>query len=208
MSNSKNHTKVLKLVQLGVLAAIIIIMAFTPLGYLKVGVVSITFIMIPVVIGAIVVGPAGGAVLGGVFGITSFIQCFGMDAFGTTLANINIFYTAVMCLIPRILMGFLSGIIFKGLYKVDPTKTKIISFCVSSLSGAVINTVLFVGSLLLFFYNTDYIQSFGDSVFAVIGVLVTANSLIEMGVCLVVGAAVSKALIHFIPANSLTKKEA
>ena len=42
-----------------------------------------------VVIGAIILGPTAGAILGGVFGITSFIQCFGISAFGTLLFGIN-----------------------------------------------------------------------------------------------------------------------
>ena len=56
-----------KMVQLAILAAIVVLMAFTPLGYLQIGVVKITFLMIPVVIGAIILGPGAGAVLGAVF---------------------------------------------------------------------------------------------------------------------------------------------
>lgn len=74
--------KTRKLVQMAILIAVMLILAFTPLGYLKVGAIEITFMTIPVVVGAIILGPAAGAVLGGVFGLTSFIQCFGMSAFG------------------------------------------------------------------------------------------------------------------------------
>ena len=80
MQNKKNKTR--KLTQMALLTAIILLMAFTPLGYLRTGVVEITFIMIPVVVGAILMGPGAGAILGGVFGLTSFIQCFGMSALG------------------------------------------------------------------------------------------------------------------------------
>ena len=72
----QNKEKIRKMTVTAVLAALIVVLSFTPLGYLKIGVVSITFIMIPVVIGAVMEGPATGALLGLVFGATSFIQCF------------------------------------------------------------------------------------------------------------------------------------
>ena len=76
---AKATEKTRRLVQMSILIAIMLILAFTPLGYLKVGAIDITFMTIPVVVGAILLGPASGAVLGGVFGLTSFIQCFGIS---------------------------------------------------------------------------------------------------------------------------------
>ena len=70
------------MVQLAVLIAIMLILAFTPLGYLRIGPLAISLMTIPVVIGAMILGPAGGAVLGLVFGLTSFYQCFAGDPFG------------------------------------------------------------------------------------------------------------------------------
>ena len=90
---AKATEKTRRLVQMSILIAIMLILAFTPLGYLKVGAIDITFMTIPVVVGAILLGPASGAVLGGVFGLTSFIQCFGMSTFGEALLNINPFLT-------------------------------------------------------------------------------------------------------------------
>ncbi len=177
-----------------VLAALILVLAFTPLGYLKVGALSITFIMIPVVVGAIIEGPAVGAMLGLVFGLSSFMQCFGMDLFGTTLLGINPFFTCVMCLVPRVLMGFFSGLIFKGLQKVE--KSGFVGCLFASLSGAVLNTLLFVGTLLLFFGGSEYIQGFGNNAWEIITALITINAIIEAGVCLVVGTSVSFALVQ------------
>lgn len=188
----KTNEKTLRMVQTAVLAAIIIVMAFTPLGYLKIGTISITFLSIPVVIGAIMIGPACGAILGGVFGITSFIQCFGIDPFGTTLLGINPLFTFLMCMVPRILMGIFVGLIFRALSKID--KTRIWSFAVASLSGAVINTVLFVGALILFFGTSEYIQGFGKNLLAILSVLITINAVIEAAVCMVAGTAITKAL--------------
>lgn len=192
MQNKKNKTR--KLTQMALLTAIILLMAFTPLGYLRTGVVEITFIMIPVVVGAILMGPGAGAILGGVFGLTSFIQCFGMSALGAMLLQVNWFFTFVVCFVPRVLMGWLAGLIFKALYKVD--KTRLVSFAVASLSGAVLNTIFFVGSLGLLFYNTvlGMAAEFGISVLAFLLSFVTLNSVLECAACLIVGTAISKAL--------------
>ena len=66
-----------EMVSTAMLCAILLVMSFTPLGYLNIGPLAISFNMIPVAIGAIALGPVGGLILGGVFGITSFLQCLG-----------------------------------------------------------------------------------------------------------------------------------
>ena len=188
----QTRSKTLWMVQTAILAAILILMAFTPLGYLKVGTISITFLTLPVVVGAVLIGPFSGAVLGAVFGITSFAQCFGMDAFGTALMAINPILTFIMCMVPRILMGLLVGLIYRALARFDQKKTW--SFAVAALSGAVINTVLFVGALIWFFGNSDYLRQFGPNLMAILGVLITLNAAIEAVVCMIAGTAIVKAL--------------
>ena len=69
----KKQTNVRYLVQLSLLAAIELVMAYTPLGYLRVFALEITFLMVPVTLGAILLGPAAGAVLGGVFALIALI---------------------------------------------------------------------------------------------------------------------------------------
>lgn len=187
-SNLKTRT----LVQLALLTAIELIMAFTPLGYLKVGALSISFLMVPVVIGAIIMGPAAGAFLGGVFGLTSFIQCFGMDAFGTMLMGISPLYTFITCIPSRVLAGWIPGLLFKALDKIDSKKYA--AYAVSSVSGALLNTVFFVGFLVLFFHKTLMELGMGDTILAVIASLVTINAVVEAIVCLVAGTAIVKAL--------------
>lgn len=102
---------------MALLVAIILLMAFTPIGYIKTAGLEITLIVVPVAVGAVTLGPAAGAILGGVFGITSFIQCFGMSQFGTLLLGINPFFTFLVCVPTRILMGWLTGVIYHGLRK-------------------------------------------------------------------------------------------
>jgi Predicted membrane protein len=157
----KSHAKTVRLVQLAVLSAIIVLMAVTPLGYLKAGVISISFLAIPVVIGGIVCGPLYGGILGAVFGLTSFVQCFGADAFGTALMEINPVATFIMCIVPRILIGVFAGLVFKALIKTKMPKAAV--FSISSLIGALTNTIFFIGLLFVFFYNSDYISNLRGS---------------------------------------------
>lgn len=195
------NTKTLQMVQLAILTAIMAVMAFTPIGYLKVAALSISFMTVPVIIGAVVLGPAVGAILGAVFGITSFLQSFLGDPFAATLLTINPFYLFILCMVPRILMGWLVGVIFKAIYRVD--KTKLISFGVAGLSGALLNTVLFMSALVFLFGNSEYIKGFqGDlDLFPFLIAFVGINGLVEALVCCFLGMFVSKVLFRFNPAN-------
>ncbi len=199
--NTTTNFRTTRMVQLALFIAIIILMAFTPIGYIKTPALEITLIVIPVTVGAIILGPTSGAILGGIFGITSFIQCFGMSPFGAVLLGINPLATFILCMVPRILMGWLSGVLFVALKKID--KTKVFSYAAASLAGPLLNTILFMTALVVFFYNTDYIQGFvsamgTSNVFAFVIAFVGVNGLIEAGVNFVAGGAISKALDTFV----------
>lgn len=153
-TRATRKAKTLFLVQNAVLAGIVVLMAFTPIGYLRLGAVEMTFIMIPVAVGAITLGEKSGAFLGLVFGISSFIQCFGMSPFGAALLQINPIFTFIMCLVPRVLMGYLCGVIYKILSKAK----KGIAVVIASFSAPVLNTLFFITSLMLFFGNSDFIM--------------------------------------------------
>ena len=197
----KNFEKTKRLVLASLIVAIIAVMGFTPLGYIKLGVIEFTLLMIPVVIGAATLGIAWGTFFGAVFGLTSFFQCFGYSAFGAALLAINPYATFILCFLPRILMGFLSGLIFKAISKID--KSKIISFITASISGALLNTVLFTVMFLMFFRNADLTAAFGMnladmSIINVIGILITFNAVIEVIVCGIIGTALSKVIVHLV----------
>ena len=81
--NNTHASRTRYLVELALMVTIIFVMAFTPLGYFRTLGLSITFLTVPVAVGAMILGPLGGAICGLAFGITSFMQCFGMGAFGT-----------------------------------------------------------------------------------------------------------------------------
>ena len=183
--------------QLGLLTAVILLMAFTPIGYIKTLGLEISLIVIPVTIGAILLGPAGGAVLGGVFGITSFIQCFGMSAFGAVLLSINPGSTFILCIIPRILMGWVTGLVYVNIRKHD--RKGYASHMITCLVGPLSNTIFFMSALLLFFYNTEYIQGVAtelgtNNILAFAIAFVGINGLVEAIACLVIGSAISKSL--------------
>lgn len=151
MTQKKFSTKYL--VEMALLVAIILIMAFTPIGYIRTAGLEITLIVVPVAVGAVTLGPAAGAILGGVFGVTSFIQCFGMSPFGAALLGINGFLTFLVCVPTRILMGWLTGLIYKGL-----RKTKLpsgASVTISNLCCPLLNTTFFYGNV------SDWILQYG-----------------------------------------------
>ena len=114
MKNNVN-TRTQKMVQMAILVAIMLIFAYTPLGYLKVGLIEITFMVLPIAIGAIILGPGCGAILGGLFGVTSFIQCFGASAFGTFLLSMNPILTFITCMVPENPLRMAFGIDFSGI---------------------------------------------------------------------------------------------
>ena len=189
--------KTRRLVYMAILIAIILVMAFTPLGYLKTAGIEITFFQGPVIVGGILMGPAAGAILGGVFGLTSFIQCFGLSAFGAALLEINAVYTFVLCFFARVLMGWLTGLIIRALQKVD--RTKFASYAVTSLAAPVLNTVFFVGGLILLFGSTPYIQGMmaetgATNLLSFAVAFVALNGVIEAAACFLLGTAISKAL--------------
>lgn len=191
-------TKTTWMVQIAMLTAIVLILAFTPLGYIRTGGLEITLIVIPVAVGAVILGPVGGMILGAVFGITSFIQCFGMSPFGAMLLSISPVKTFVTCVVTRTLMGLLTGLIYQGMKKISRNKS--LNTVVANLCCPFMNTLLFMSCIVIFFYQTDYIQGFVSMLGAanpflfVLG-FVGINGLVEALLCFVVGSAITRALL-------------
>ncbi len=143
------------MVELSLMAAIIVLMALTPLGYVKTPALSITLLTIPVAVGAIILGPKGGAILGFVFGATSFAQALTGSGMSAILLQANPLGVLFLCFVPRILEGFLCGLIFQLVRK---TNLKKASYYIASFSCPILNTILFMGTLVAIFYQTEYIQ--------------------------------------------------
>lgn len=196
----QRREKIRRITFLAVLVSIILLMSFTPIGYIKILPLSleITLITIPVVIGAILLGPIAGLILGALFGITSFLQCvLGLSPFGATLLTINPFLTFIVCVVPRTLMGLFAGLIYQGLKKANVKN--VIAHIITNVVGPILNTVLFMTALCLCFYQTDFIQGIATSinstnVISFIVLFVGINGLVEAIVNVIVGSAVTEVL--------------
>ncbi|HIR77126.1 MAG TPA: ECF transporter S component [Candidatus Choladousia intestinipullorum] len=206
--NTNTRFRTSQLVILGLMTAVLLLMAYTPLGYLNIGPLAITFNMIPVAVAAITLGPAGGAITGAVFGLTSFLQCIGVggtSAMGVILFGINPVFAFIQRFVPRLLTGFLLGYIFRFSRKAAGTSAACL---ITGFSSAFLNTALFMGALVLLFGNSDYVQGLmgGRNVLAFICTFVGVNAVCEMAVSTVITGAVATALYkaHFIPAPRRT----
>ena len=190
------RSSTLYMVELAMMIAIILLMSFTPLGYLRTPGLSITLLTIPVAVGAIILGPKGGAVCGLAFGATSFYMAVtGSSAFAAALFNINPFGTFIVCIVARVLEGWITGLIFKAVRR----KLKNGAYLVASLACPLLNTLFFMSALVLIFYHTDYIQGFVTSLgvsnpFTFVVAFVGVQGLIEAIVCFILAGAISRAL--------------
>lgn len=194
-----------QITMLGLMGAILLLMAYTPLGYLNVGPLAITFNVIPVAVSAIVLGPVGGAIAGGIFGMTSFLQCIGVggaSVMGVALFQINPFLAFVQRFVPRLLDGLLLGYIFRGLRKA--TKNVYLSCIATGFFSAFLNTVFFMFTLVALFGNTEYVQELmgGRNVILFICYYVGINAVCEMVSSSIITGAVGAALYkaRLIPA--------
>lgn len=191
------NSKYKNLTVYAVLTAIMIIMSFTHLGYIKLAVAEITLMSVPVIVGIAFSGIRGGLITGTVFGVTSFIQCFGMSAFGAALLSVNPVLMFILCVGTRVLMGLICGLIYDTMRKHNVKK--LVNYIVLSVLSPLINTVFFVTTLMLFFGNSDYIRNIADSLGAqTVASFVIAmfglNAVLEIALCVVVGPAICKAL--------------
>ncbi len=175
-ANKKSNT--LMLTVMAMLTAVIFLFGLTPIGYLKIGIIEITFLQLPVIIGALLYGWKAGALLGAMFGITSFIQCFGMSPFGAMLLGINPLLTAFVCLVPRVLMGFCTGLIASAFKKNGSVRIE--GSIVPSLAGALLNTLFFMTALILCFWNTEYIQGMASTILSPAATSVSATDLVSV----------------------------
>lgn len=105
-------------------------------------------------------------------------------------------------------MGWLSGVIFKALWKIDKTKT--VSFFVTGLLGAFMNTLFFMSTLMICFGHTDYLQSLnatGANLFAFAVAFCGINGALEMPMSCVVGGGVAKAVSVALKKNAAIEEQ-
>ena len=140
------------LTRLALLVAIELVMKAIGLGSVPMGPLYMSFLTLPIAVGAITMGPVAGAVLGGVFGAIT-----GASAMTGALFQVSPVNTFILCVGMRVLMGVCVGLIFNGLSKLDKSRTW--SYIVSAMCAPALNTLFFMGYIVLAFYNCDYVQN-------------------------------------------------
>lgn len=193
MQTKRFDTK--RMVLLAMLSGILLIMSFTPLGYLNIGPLAISLNMIPVAIGAVALGPTAGAFLGAVFGITSCLQCVGIGGsslMGVAMFEISPVLTIIQRFVPRVLAGWLAGLICLGTKKIN----HFFSYFATGFSAAVLNTVLFMLALVLLFGNTEYLLNLmgGQHVIVFMFTYVGVNAVVEMLATTLIVGTICKAM--------------
>lgn len=160
-------TKTLGLVQVALFAAIIFVLAMVPgLGYIPLGVIRATTIHIPVIIGALLLGPKKGAILGGAFGLTSFINntlnpTITSFVFSPILAaemagGLGVIKSTLICFVPRILVGIVSYYVYRLVRRwMKNNKASVITaLACAGVAGSLTNTLLVMNLIYLFFGET------------------------------------------------------
>lgn len=202
----KNRRKDAKwMAGVAMMAAIVVLLANTPLGMIPLVVTKATTVHIPVILGAILFGPLAGGILGGVFGICSVIintftpalTSFAFSPFMSTTGlsgAVKALWVAVGC---RILIGVAAGWLWKAL-----SHTRVNSWTALSIvgfTGSMVNTVTVMGSIFLLF-TQQYAQAKEVALEAVSGLILTTvvvNGIPEAIVATVLVAVIGKNLLRF-----------
>ena len=185
------------------MAAIVIVLANTPLGMIQLPIIKATTTHIPVIIGAVVFGPLAGAVLGGIFGLCSLISntlapvaasmCFSPFLSTTGLMGaVKAVWVSVGC---RILIGVVAGWLWPGLKKVRVSDY--IALPVVGFVGSMTNTIAVMGSIF-FLFRAEYAEAKNlamELVYDFIIGTVTGAGVMEAIVALVLVTVIGKALL-------------
>lgn len=202
MSNLRKRTgkaRTIWLVYMGMLIAMIIILTCLPIKTLG---LEITLSLIPIAVGSVLLDPVSGLILGGVYGVCSYLQCFGLllpSPFGAALVGISPVFAAITCIVPRLICGVVPGLVYAGIKKVD--KTNVIAQIVGCLTCPLMNTLFFMSFLMVFFGNSELIKGFMETLgvfnpFLFVIAFVGINGLVEILTCAVIAPAIVKALEH------------
>lgn len=213
--STTRKTDIKYLILLSLFAAIIVVMANVPfLGYIPLGFMNATTIHIPVILGACLLGPKAGGILGGVFGLTSFIN----STFKPMITSFVFtpFYSLdprfsggigslFVCFVPRILIGVFAGLVFNLLK--NHTKSSICC-AVTGFIGSMTNTILVMGSIyLLFGQSYAEAKNLGvDALFGVIMGVVCMNGIPEAITAAVLTTVICPVLYKVLNGEAIGRK--
>lgn len=189
----KQNKRILNMAILAMLLALVVVLQYFG-GFIKIGPFAPSLVLIPIVIGAIVVGPMGGAILGAAFGIVVIVQCFtGIDAGGFILWGINPFFTSLICLVKGICAGLVPAYLYKIVAGNASSEARAVTGAVvAAISAPIINTGLFLLGLSTLFTETLYAWSGDTNVMLYIFTgLIGVNFIIEFAINAIVSPAIS-----------------
>ena len=202
MKTKKHDTR--WMVSVALMAAIVIVLANTPLGMIQLPVIKATTVHIPVIIGAILLGAWAGAILGAVFGVCSLISntmaptllSFAFSPFMSTTGipgALKAIWISVGC---RILIGVIAGWLWIALEKIK--MNHLAALPIVGFAGSMVNTVAVMGSIYILFAR-QYAEAREVAVSAVWGLIigtVTASGIPEAIAASILVLALGKALIQ------------
>ena len=201
MKTNKRDTR--WMVGVAMMAAIVVLLANTPLGLISVPPIKATTIHIPVILGGVLFGPLAGGILGGVFGVCSMVSntiapvpasiCFSPFLNDTPVGALKAVWVAVGC---RILIGVVAGWLWLALKKLKANEY--VALPVVGFLGSMTNTVTVMGSIYVLF-RAEYAAANNKAVsvvFDFIMATVTGAGVMEAVVALVLVTAIGKALLQ------------
>lgn len=207
---NKRDNRTHRMVALAMMGAIVVLLANTPLGLIQLPVIKATTVHIPVILGAILLGPSAGCVLGGVFGICSLISntiaptltSFAFSPFYADgmVGAVKALWISVGC---RVLIGLVSGWLWIILKRVK--LPEIVALPIVGFVGSMTNTIAVMGSIY-FLLAEQYAAAREVAVTAVYGLImatITGAGVMEALAALVLVTAIGKALLG--PARKFIK---
>lgn len=202
------NQKTREMTQTALLMAVIVLLALVPaIGYIPVGPIRATTIHIPVIIGAILLGPKRGAALGFVFGLTSLC----VNTFTPTAASFVFSpfipipgtengspLALVISLVPRTLIGVIAGLVFWAFEKRRGPRT--LACILAGFAGSMTNTILVMGGIYLFF-GKSYAQVNNltyEALLAFVGGVISLNGVIEALVAAALATLIARPLFPIV----------
>ena len=200
--NNKKDTRYM--VTLALMAAIVILLANTPLGMIQLPIIKATTVHIPVIIGSIVLGPAAGAFLGAVFGVCSMISntqaptllSFAFSPFLSTTGLIGVIKALWVSIGCRVMIGVVSGWVSVALKKLSVPAA--VRLAVTGFIGSMTNTVFVMGSIyLLFAQQYAEVKNVGmEAVFGLVMGTVAASGVPEAIAAAILVTAITGGLMN------------
>lgn len=201
MKTKKHDTR--WMVSVALMAAIVIVLANTPLGMIQLPIIKATTVHIPVILGAILLGPGAGAILGAVFGICSLVSntmaptllSFAFSPFLSTTGipgALKAIWISVGC---RILIGVVAGWLWVLFTKIK--LNQFIALPIVGFVGSMVNTVTVMGSIY-FLFAQQYAEAKEVALTAVFGLVmgtVTASGIPEAIAAAILVLALGKVLV-------------